>query len=62
VKEWNRPQTNDKIPRGVMFSTVGPTGWGRRRNLGDYKKGRSEHDFHDQHDKFFDPTVDEETP
>jgi hypothetical protein len=51
VRTANRP---DSRPRnqGVMFHNTGPTGWGRRRNHGDYKQGRSEHDFRDQHDRF----------
>jgi hypothetical protein len=58
VRAQNRPDIRDDRPRGVLFSTAGPTGWGRRRNLGDYKAGRSEHNFADQHDRFFDPAVD----
>jgi hypothetical protein len=51
VRAQNRP---DLIRRdeGVLFHAAGSTGWNRRRDLGDYKKGRSEHDFRDQHDKF----------
>jgi hypothetical protein len=36
----------------VLFHATGSTGWRRRRNLGDYKQGRSEHDFRDQHNRF----------
>jgi hypothetical protein len=58
ARAQNRP---DLIPRdlGILFHATGPTGWGRKRDLGDYKAGRSEHNFADQHDKFFDPAVDE---
>jgi hypothetical protein len=58
VRAQNRP---DLIRRdeGVLFHNTGSTGWRRRRDHGDYKAGRSEHDFRDQHEKFFDPTVDE---
>ena len=58
-KKVNRPDICDLIPKGVMFSTEGSTGWGRRRNLGNYKKGRSEHDFHDQHHRFTHDTGDD---
>jgi hypothetical protein len=43
----------------VLFHRRGPSGWNRRHDLLDYKAGRSERDFRDQHDKFFDPAVDE---
>ena len=51
VRAQNRP---DLIRRdeGVLFHNTGPTGWWRIRNLGDYKQGRSEHEFRDQHDRF----------
>jgi len=57
VRAQNRP---DLIRRdeGVLFHNTGPTGWGRRRDHGDYKGSRSEHNFADQHDRFFDPAVD----
>ena len=57
VRAQNRP---DLIRRdeGVLFHNTGSTGWGRRRNHGDYKAGRSEHNLADQHDRFFDPAVD----
>jgi hypothetical protein len=49
----NRPEFVDKIPRRVLFSTQGSTGWGRRRrDLGDYKGNMKEGDFSDQHHKF----------
>jgi hypothetical protein len=56
VRAQNRP---DLIRRdeGVLFDNTGSTGW-RRRDHGDYKAGRSEHNFNDQHDRFFDPAVD----
>jgi hypothetical protein len=57
VRAQNRP---DVIPRdlGILFHATGSTGWRRRRDHGDYKAGRSEHNFADQHDRFFDPAVD----
>jgi hypothetical protein len=57
VRAANRPNL---IPRdeGVLFHNTGSTGWRRRRDHGDYKAGRSEHNFADQHDRFFDPAVD----
>jgi hypothetical protein len=57
VGAQNRP---DLIARdeGVLFHNTGSTGWGCRRDHGDYKAGRSEHNFADQHDRFFDPAVD----
>lgn len=48
----NRPDTKMDIPEDVMFTSAGPTGPGRIRNLGDYKGSRSEHDFADQHNRF----------
>jgi hypothetical protein len=51
----NRPDIRDDIPHGVLFSEVGQTGWGRRRDLGDYKTGKKEGDFSHLHDKFADP-------
>ena len=57
VRAQNRP---DLIRRdeGVLFHNTGSTGWGRKRDHGDYKGSRSEHNFADQHDRFFDPAVD----
>jgi hypothetical protein len=51
VRAANRP---DLIRRdeGVLFHNTGSSGWKRRRNHGDYKAGRSEHNFADQHDRF----------
>jgi hypothetical protein len=51
----NRPDVKDDRPKGMLFSTEGSTGWGRRRNLGDYKEGKKEGDFSHMHDKFADP-------
>lgn len=53
-KGKQRPELVDKRPRRVLFSTAGPTGWRRRRNLGDYKGGKQERDFSHLHDKFAD--------
>jgi hypothetical protein len=57
-KKKNRPDMRDLIPKGVMFHETGSTGWGRKKDLGDYKDNRSEHNFADQYDRFFDPAVD----
>jgi hypothetical protein len=51
VRTANRPDIRPR-DEGVLFHNTGLTGWGRRRNHGDYKQGRSEHDFRDQHDRF----------
>jgi hypothetical protein len=37
---------------GVLFHNTGPSGWNRRHNHGNYKAGRSEHNFADQHHRF----------
>ena len=57
VRAQNRP---DLIRRdeGVLFHNTGSSGLNRRRDHGSYKQGRSEHNFADQHDRFFDPAVD----
>jgi hypothetical protein len=55
----NRPEISNRIPKDVMFHSAGPTGWGRIRDLGGHKQGRSEHDFRAQHRRFFDLAVDE---
>jgi hypothetical protein len=57
VRAANRP---DLILRdlGILFHDTGSTWWGRKRDLRGHKKGKSEHNFADQHDKFFDPAVD----
>jgi hypothetical protein len=52
VRAQNRPDIRDDIPQGVLFSEVGQTGWGRRRDLGNYKGAKSEKDFRHLHDKF----------
>jgi hypothetical protein len=39
MKQKNRPDLKDDRPKGVLFSTEGSTGWGRKRDLGDYKGG-----------------------
>jgi hypothetical protein len=51
VRAGNRP---DVIRRdeNVLFARSGSSGWNRRRDHGDYKAGRSEHNFADQHDRF----------
>jgi hypothetical protein len=51
VRAANRPDIRRR-DGGVLFHATGATGWGRRRELGDYKQGRSEHNFRDQHDRF----------
>jgi hypothetical protein len=52
VRAQNRP---DLMPRdeGVLFHDTGSTGWGRRRDLGDYKGNKKEGDFSHLHDKFW---------
>jgi hypothetical protein len=50
----NRPDIRDDIPQGVLFSEVGQTGWGRRRDLGDYKGTKKEGDFSHLYSKFAD--------
>jgi hypothetical protein len=57
VRAANRPEW---IPRdqGVLFHDTGSSGWRRRWDHRYYKAGRSEHNFADQHHKFFDPAVD----
>jgi hypothetical protein len=52
LRAKNRPDLEDKRPKGVLFSTEGSTGWGWIRNLGDYKAGEKEGDFSHLHDKF----------
>ena len=53
MKKANRPDLEDKRPKGVLFSTEGATGWGRKRDLGNYKEGKSEKDFRHLHSKFW---------
>jgi len=48
----NRPEYVDKIPRRVLFSTQGSTGWRRRRDVRNHKGHRAEADFSHLHDKF----------
>jgi hypothetical protein len=52
VRAHNRP---DLIRRdeGVLFHNTDSTGWGRRRNLGDYKGNKKEGDFSHLHEKFW---------
>jgi hypothetical protein len=38
---------------GVLFHHTGATGWGRKRNLGDYKGNKREGDFSHLHAKFW---------
>ena len=51
VRAQNRP---DLIRRdeGVLFHNTGPTGWGRRRDHGDYKGNRSEQNLEHMHNLF----------
>jgi hypothetical protein len=51
-KGKQRPDHVNKLPRRVLFSTAGPTGWRRRRDLGNYKGNKKEGDFSHLHDKF----------
>jgi hypothetical protein len=51
VRAQNRPDIRRR-DEGVLFHNTGSSGWNRRRDLGDYLKGRSEHNFRDQHDRF----------
>jgi len=55
LKSKNRPERVDKIPRQVMFSTQGSTGWRRRRDISTHKGNRKEGDFSHLHDKFANP-------
>ena len=48
----NRPELVDKIPRRVLFSVQGSTGWRRRRDISTHKGNRKEGDFSHLHDKF----------
>ena len=52
VRAQNRP---DLIRRdqGVLFHNTGSTGWGRRRDHGDYKGDKKEGDFSHLHEKFW---------
>jgi hypothetical protein len=51
VRTANRPDIRPRN-QGVLFHNTGPTGWWRIRNLGDYKQGRSEHNFEHLHNLF----------
>ena len=55
MKEKSRLERVDKLPRWALFSSAGPTGWHRRRNLGNYKGIKKEADFSHLHGKFADP-------
>jgi hypothetical protein len=59
IKGKNRPDLKPRDKGGILLHDAGPTGWGRRRDVSK-PQGVSEHNFQDQHDRFFDPTVDEE--
>jgi hypothetical protein len=49
----NRPESVDRIPRQVMFSTQGSTGWRRRRDISTHKGNKKEGDFSHLHEKFW---------
>jgi hypothetical protein len=51
----NRPDYVDRIPRRVLFSVQGSTGWHRRRDLRGHKGNMKEGDFSHLHHKFADP-------
>jgi hypothetical protein len=51
VRAHNRPDIRLR-DGGVLFHNTGCSGWGRRRNLGDYKGDKKEADFSHLHDKF----------
>jgi hypothetical protein len=53
LKSKNRPDHADKRPRWALFSTVGSTGWRRRRDISTHKgNNMKEGDFSHLHDKF----------
>jgi hypothetical protein len=52
VRAQNRPDIRPR-DEGVLFHDTGSTGWGRRRDLGDYKGSKKEGDFSHLHDKFW---------
>jgi hypothetical protein len=54
-KSKNRPELVDKRPRWAFFSTVGSTGWRRRRDISTHKGNKKEGDFSHLHEKFADP-------
>jgi hypothetical protein len=47
-----RPELVDKRPLRVLFSTVGSTGWRRRRDISTHKGNKKEGGFSHLHDKF----------
>jgi hypothetical protein len=53
MKVRNRPDHADKRPRWALFSTVGSTGWRRRRDISAHKGNKKEGDFHEHHHKFW---------
>jgi hypothetical protein len=53
LKSKNRPERVDKIPRQVMFSTQGSTGWRRRRDISTHKGNIKEGDYSHLHHKFW---------
>ena len=52
LKSKNRPDHADKRPRWALFSTVGSTGWRRRRDISTHKGNKKEGDFSHLHDRF----------
>ena len=52
-KKKNRPDMRDLIPRRVMFYGTSSTGWGRIRQLGNYKGDKSEKNFNHLHARFW---------
>jgi hypothetical protein len=52
VRTANRPDIRPR-DEGVLFHDTGPTWWGRKRNLGDYKGNKKEGDFSHLHEKFW---------
>jgi hypothetical protein len=52
VRTANQPDIRPRN-QGVLFHNTGATGWGRRRELGDYKGNKKEGDFSHLHEKFW---------
>ena len=52
-KSKGRPEYVDKIPRRVLFSTQGSTGWRRRRDIRNHKGNKSEENFDHLNHKFW---------
>jgi hypothetical protein len=53
MKKKNRPEHVDKQPRWALFTTVGQTGWRRRRDISTHKgNNKKEGDCSHLHDKF----------